>query len=138
MGHDGVVNVDTILPPIGPTSPGQTTLAAVVLLVVLVIGFFTGRAKNRFGLLLGGLIALVVAGVALTALAGVRMADRAAWLGALLPLTVPLLVAFLAGWLAARVGWFARIAILLVAVLVLAAFPYAAVTAATARMLAGG
>ncbi|MGI5131747.1 hypothetical protein ACQEVB_33440 [Pseudonocardia sp. CA-107938] len=129
------MNADTILPPIGPASPGQTTLAAAVLLIVLVIGFFTGRAKNRFGLLLGGLIALVVAGVALTALAGVRFADRAAWFGALLPLTVPLLVAFLAGWLGARAGWFARLAILLVAVLVLAAFPYAAVTA---RMAAVG
>jgi hypothetical protein len=135
VGHDGVVNVDTILPPIGPSAPG---LAAIVLLVVLVIGFFTGRAKNRFGLLLGGLIALVVAGVALTALAGVRMADRAAWLGTLLPLTVPLLVAFLAGWLGARAGWFARLVILVVAVLVLAAFPYTAVTAATAGMLAVG
>jgi len=130
--------VNAILPPIGPTAPGQTALAATVLLVVLVIGFFAGRAKNRFGLLLGGLIALVVAGAALTALAGVRMADRAAWLGTLLPLTVPLVVAFLAGWLGARAGWFARLAILLVAVIVLAAFPYAAVTAATAGMLAVG
>ena len=130
--------MNAILPPIGPTAPGQTALAATVLLVVLVIGFFAGRAKNRFGLLLGGLIALVVAGAALTALAGVRMADRAAWLGTLLPLTVPLVVAFLAGWLGARAGWFARLAILLVAVIVLAAFPYAAVTAATAGMLAVG
>lgn len=137
MRHHGAVNVDSILPPIGPTSPGQNTLAVVVLVVVLVIGFLAGRSKKRFGALIVGLLVLVVAGVALTTLTGVRMEDRPAWIGALLPLTVPLLVAFLAGWFAARAGWFLRVAIVVVAVVVLVAFPYAAVTEATARLLVG-
>jgi hypothetical protein len=133
--HDGLVNVDAILPPIGS---GDPALAAAVLLAVLVIGFLSGRASKRFGLLVGGLLALVVAGGALTMLTGVRMADRPAWFGVLLPLTVPLLVAFLAGWLGARASWFARIVIVAVAVLLLAAFPYAAITAATAEVLPAG
>lgn len=130
--------MDAILPPIGTASSGQSALAAGVLLVVLVIGFFAGRAKKRFGLLIGGLLGLIVVGVVLTVVSGVPMEDRLAWAATLLPLTVPLLVAFLAGWLSARAGWFARVVIVAAGVILLAAFPYAAVSEATARFLAGG
>lgn len=132
------VNVDAILPPIGPTSPGQSALAAAVLLVVLLIGFFAGRAKKRFGLLIVGLLGLIVVGVVLTIVTGVRIEDRRVWAGTLLPLTVPLVVAYLGGWLCARATWFVRAVIVAAAVIVLAAFPYAAVTEATARFMAGG
>ncbi len=130
--------MDAILPPIGPTSPGQNALAAGVLLVVLVIGFLAGRAKKRFGLLIGGVVGLIVVGVVLTVLTGVRMEDRLAWAATLLPLTVPLLVAFLAGWLSARAGWFMKVVIVAAAVILLAAFPYAAASETTARLLGGG
>lgn len=126
------------LPPLLPTAPGQTPLAVVVLLVVLLIGVAAGRAKSRLVLLLGGLLALLVVGVVLTTVSGVPLDDRPAWVGTLLPTVVPLLVAFLAGWLCGRAGWFVRIVIVGAAVLVLAAFPYAAVTDAAARLLAGG
>ena len=51
--------------------------------------------------------------------------------------SVPPAIAFLAGWIAARGTWFGRAVVVGVAVLLLAAFPYAAAGAATARALTG-
>ncbi|WP_219418508.1 hypothetical protein [Pseudonocardia nigra] len=76
-------------------------------------------------------------GVVLTAASGAGDApgvgeDPAAELAALYSVTVPLVVAFTAGWLCARSGWGRRFLVLAVAALVLAAFPYDAVGRLTA------
>jgi hypothetical protein len=100
-----------------------------------------GRAKGRVGLLLGGLLAVAVLGVVAAAVTGV---DPAAppevlgpRLGAVYAVAVPPLVAFVAGWVAARTSWFVRVVVVGVAVLALAALPYAALGAATATALTG-
>ena len=117
-----------------PAVPGGVPLSALVLVVVLVVGVVAGRAKGRYLLLLVGVVGTVVAGAVL---AGVSIptgwSNRAAWVGGLLPIAVPLLVAFLAGWLCGRASWFFRILVLAAAALLVAFFPYAAVT----PMLAG-
>ncbi len=114
---------------------------ALVLLGVLVLGVLAGRAKGRVGLLLGGLLAVAVLGVVAAAVTGV---DPAAppevlgpRLGAVYAVAVPPLVAFVAGWVAARTSWFVRVVVVGVAVLALAALPYAALGAATATALTG-
>ena len=116
--------------------PGGVGVAAVVLLGVLLLGIVAGRAKRRYGLLVAGLLAAVAAGAVVVSVSGPAGADRAAWIGALYPIVVPLLVAYVAGWLCARGSWFRRLVVLGVGVLLLAVFPYAAAVAATARLLA--
>ena len=107
-------------------SPG---VAGLILVVVLLIGVFTGRAKRRFTLLLAGLLVMLGIGVAVTVIAGAPgaggLAERAAELTGFYAVVVPLMVAFAAGWLCGRGGWLRRLVVLGVAVLVLAAFPYA-------------
>lgn len=117
--------------------PGGIGVATVVLFAVFVAGVLAGRAKRRFGLLLGGLVALVVAGALVAGVHG-GAADRAGAFAALLATIVPLLVSYLAGWLCARATWFARVVVVAVAALLLAAFPYPAAGAAVARLLPPG
>jgi hypothetical protein len=48
---------------------------------------------------------------------------------------VPLLAAFLAGWLCGRTGWVTRVVVVAVAVAVVLVFPYAQAGEATAALL---
>jgi hypothetical protein len=113
--------------PLAPGAPWAVTLA--VLVVALVIGIASGRAKGRWSLLLAGLVGAVGLGVVLTVATGAGDApgvgeDPGAELGVLYAVTVPLVVAFGAGWLCGRATWSRRFLVLAVAVLLLAAFPY--------------
>ncbi len=115
--------------------------SALVLLGVFVLGVVAGRAKGRVVLLLGGLLLVAVLGLVLAVVVGV---DPAAppdvlgpRLGAVYALAVPPLLAFLAGWIAARASWLVRVVVVAATVLALAALPYAALGAATAGAVAG-
>ncbi len=115
--------------------------SALVLLGVFVLGVVAGRAKGRVVLLLGGLLLVAVLGLVLAVVGGV---DPAAppdvlgpRLGAVYALAVPPLLAFLAGWIAARASWPVRVVVVAATVLALAALPYAALGAATAGAVAG-
>ena len=114
---------------------------ALVLLGVLVLGVLAGRARNRVGLLLGGLLVIAALGVVAAVAGGVDPAAPPDVLGprlaAVYALVVPPLLAFLAGWIAARTSWFVRVVVVAAAVLALAALPYAALGAATAAALTG-
>jgi hypothetical protein len=117
----------------GGGSPG---VAGLVLLVVLLVGVAAGRTKRRWILLFSGLLGVLVLGIAIIALttpAGTD--DPAAKITSLYTVTVPLAVMFTAGWLCGRGSWFRRLVVLGVAVLLLAAFPYAAAGRATADTL---
>lgn len=114
-------------------------VGAAVLAGVFVVGLLAGLAKQRFGLLLGGLAAVVVLGLVMAGITGLDLsgprdavADRLAGVYAAV---LPPAIAFVAGWLATRGTWFRRALTVGVAVLVLAAFPYAAAGAATAGVL---
>jgi hypothetical protein len=104
--------------------------AAIVLLVVLVLGVVAGRAKGRFALLPVGLVVLAVAGAVVTGVT--HLGPNAAEWTRLLTTTVPLLVTFLAGWLVARGSWFSRIVVIAAAALLLAALPYSTLGSALA------
>ncbi len=115
--------------------------SALVLLGVFVLGVVAGRAKGRVVLLLGGLLLVAVLGLVLAVVEGV---DPAAppdvlgpRLGAVYALAVPPLLAFLAGWIAARASWPVRVVVVAATVLALAALPYAALGAATAGAVGG-
>jgi hypothetical protein len=116
-------------------------VGAVVLLVVLVVGVLAGRSRGRVALLLVGLVAVGVVGAVVAGVTGTDPSAPPEVLGPQLAgvyaVVVPPAVAFLAGWLAARGTWFGRAVVVGVAVLLLAAFPYAAAGAATARVLTG-
>lgn len=123
------------------TLADPNAVGALVLLAVLVVGVLAGRAKGRLGLLLGGLLAVVALAVVV---AGVLGADLSAppdvlgpRLGDVYAVVLPPAIAFVAGWLAARGTWFRRALVVGVAVLLLAAFPYAAAGAATAEAITG-
>ncbi|WP_232663014.1 hypothetical protein [Pseudonocardia sp. TRM90224] len=116
-------------------TPGGVGVAGGVLVVVLVLGILAGRAKRRWTYLLTGLAAVVVLGIAVTAVAGVPGDDPATEVTALYSTTVPLIVGYLAGWLCGRGTWFRRLVVIAVAALLLAVFPYAAAGAATAGLL---
>jgi hypothetical protein len=116
----------------GAASPG---VAALVLLVVLLVGVAAGRAKQRLTLLLAGLVALAVVGAVLTSLSQPAGLTSAAGMTALYGVALPLVVAFAAGWLAARGTWFRRLLVIAVAALLLAAFPYDVAGRATADAL---
>jgi hypothetical protein len=112
-----------------------------VLAAVLLLGVAAGRAKGRWTLLLVGLVGAAVLGIALTASTGVTnlpadTEDPAVELAALYSVTVPLAVAFLAGWLCGRASWARRLVVVVIAALVLAAFPYQAAGRLTAERLA--
>lgn len=119
----------------GATSPG---VAALVLLVVLLVGVSAGRSKKRFVLLLGGLVALAVAGFVLTAVAGQPAPNPAAGTTAFYAVALPLVVTYLAGWVCGRARWFTRLVVIALAALLLAAFPYDAAGRATADRLDPG
>ncbi len=123
------------------TLADPNAVGALVLLGVLVVGVLAGRAKGRLGLLLGGLLAVLAVAVVV---AGVSGADLSAppdvlgpRLGDVYAVVLPPAIAFVAGWLAARGTWFRRALVVGIAVLLLAAFPYAAAGAATAEALTG-
>jgi hypothetical protein len=117
----------------GGGSPG---VAILVLLVVLLVGVAAGRTKRRWTLLLAGLLGVLVVGIVITALAEpAGTHDPAAEITALYTVAVPLAVSFTAGWLCGRGTWFRRLVVLGVAVLLLAAFPYAAAGRVTADTL---
>ncbi len=113
-----------------------------VLVGVALVGLVAGFSKGRVGLLLVGLVAAVVIGllvIGVPDLAGPREAV-AAQLSEAYTLVLPPAVAFVTGWLVARGTWFRRVVVVVVgvAVLLLAAFPYAAAGAATAGALVPG
>jgi hypothetical protein len=114
-------------------------VGAVVLLAVFVIGVVAGSARQRLGLLLVGLVAVVVLGLVVAGITGVDLTGArdavAVRLSAVYAAVLPPAVAFTAGWLVTRGTWFRRALTVGVAVLVLAAFPYAAAGAATAQVL---
>lgn len=114
-------------------------VGALVLVAVFVIGTLAGLAKQRLGLLLGGLVAVVVLGLVVAGITGVDLSGpRAAVaerLTAVYTAVLPPAIAFTAGWLATRGTWFRRALTVGLAVLLLAAFPYAAAGAATAGAL---
>lgn len=114
-------------------------VGALVLVAVFVIGTLAGLAKQRLGLLLGGLVAVVVLGLVVAGITGVDLSGpRAAVaerLTAVYSAVLPPAIAFTAGWLATRGTWFRRALTVGLAVLLLAAFPYAAAGAATAGAL---
>lgn len=116
--------------------PVSTTVAAIVLGVVLVVGVVAGRAKARWTLLVTGLVAALALGIVVTATVGVPAgADSATEIAALYQFALPLAVAFVAGWLCARGSWLRRLLVVGVAALLLASFPYAAAGRATADTL---
>lgn len=111
-----------------------------VLVGVLVIGLAAGLAKGRAVLLLAGPVAVAVLGllyVGVPDLAGPRDAVGARF-GEVYAVVLPPAIAYVAGWLLARGTWFRRAVVVATAVLLLAAFPYAAAGAATAELLPAG
>lgn len=114
----------------------SVAVAAAVLLGVLLVGVGASRAKSRWTLLATGLVAILVAGIVLVAVADDPAGDDPGTeIAALYTVTVPLAVAFVAGWLAAKGSWLRRFVVVGVAALLLAAFPYAAAGQATAEAL---
>jgi hypothetical protein len=124
-------------------SAGLVPLAPVVtgavLLVVLIVGVSAGRAKGRWTLLAAGIVVLAAVGVVLAAIgAPPPTEDPAAELTALYTIAMPLAIAYVAGWLAARGSWLRRFVVIAVGALLLVAFPYAAAGKATADAFLGG
>ncbi len=117
------------------TSLGGVGAAAVVLLVVFLIGVVAGRSKRRWGLLMAGVLAIAVLGFAVTATTAGAVSTRAEDIARLYSTALPPLVTFLAGWICARGSWFTRVVVVAAAALVLAAFPYPAAGKATAAVL---
>ena len=120
--------------------PLATAVTGAVLLVVLVVGVAAGRAKGRWTLAGGrdrghrrrrrG---------AHRRRRCARHEDPAAEITALYTITVPLVIAYVAGWLAARGSWLRRFLVIAVGAVLLVAFPYAAAGQATAdAFLAAG
>ena len=113
--------------------PVPVALTGAVLIGVLLIGIAAGRAKGRWTLLVAGPVAILAAGIVLTAVdGGPDTEDPAVELTALYIITVPLVLAYVAGWLAARGSWMRRFLIVAAAVLLFAVFPYEAAGQATA------
>lgn len=111
-----------------------------VLLVVLGIGLLAGWAKQRFVLLLVGVVAVVLLGAFYARMTGgLDLAGPrdtvAAQLTGLYVVVLPPLIAFVAGWLVTRGTWLRRLVLLGVAALLLGVLPYAALGAATADAL---
>ena len=112
--------------------------AAVVLVVALAVGVLAGRAKQRFTLLVFGVLAVVGIAIAVNALVRPPGGDRAAQFTELYLLGLPLLAAFLAGWLCGRSGWVTRLVVVALAVAVVLVFPYAQAGQATAALVGAG
>jgi hypothetical protein len=124
--------------------PYAPAVTGAVLLVVLLVGVVSGRVKNRWTLLAVGLVILAAAGVVLTAVADRPAAgaaapqDKGAELAALYTITLPLVVAYVAGWLLVRGGWLRRLLVVAVGAVLLVAFPYGAAGQATAAAFLHG
>lgn len=119
--------------------PNAPAVTGIVLLAVLLVGIAAGRAKGRWMLLVAGLVIIAAVGVVLTAAGGPPTDDPAAELTALYTITLPLVIAYVAGWLLVGGGWLRRFLVIAVGALLLVAFPYAAVGQATAdAFLSGG
>jgi hypothetical protein len=116
---------------------GSPVVAGLVLLVVLLVGVAAGRATRRWSLLFAGLLAVVVLGIVTTGVIGAAGAGLASAAGitAVYAVAVPLVVAFVAGWLCGRGTWFRRLVVFGVAALLLAVFPYDVAGRATADVL---
>ena len=113
--------------------PYAPAVTGAVLLVVLLIGVAAGRAKGRWTLLAGGIVLIFAVGVVLTAVGGGPASeDPAAELTALYTITLPFLIAYVAGWLVVRGGWLRRVLVIAAGAVLLVAFPYAVVGQATA------
>jgi nicotinamide riboside transporter PnuC len=130
----------TMRPMSASLLPYAPAVTGAVLLVVLLIGLMAGRAKGRWMALVAGLVVLAAVGVVLTAVGDTPAGeDPAAELTALYTITLPLVIAYIAGWLLVRGGWLRRFLVIAVGALLLVAFPYAAVGQATAdAFLRGG
>jgi hypothetical protein len=111
-----------------------------VLLAVLLIGIVAGRAKGRWTALVAGIVIIAAVGVVLTAVGGGPPTDDpAAELSALYTITLPLAIAYVAGWLVVHGGWLRRFLVIAIGALLLVVFPYAAAGQATAdAFLRGG
>ena len=120
------------------TIPGGVGAAALVLLVVFVIGVAVGTSRRRWGLLLAGVVAIAAIGFAITATSSGPVGVRADDIARLYTTALPPLVAFLAGWVCARGSWFTRVVVVAAAALLLAAFPYPAAGRATAELFSQG
>ncbi|MHA6621039.1 hypothetical protein [Pseudonocardia sp. DLS-67] len=120
--------------------PYAPAVTGAVLLVVLLIGVVAGRAKSRWTALASGVVVIAAVGVVLTAVGGGPPTDDpAAELTALYTITLPLLIAYVAGWLVVHGGWLRRFLVIAIGALLLVAFPYAAAGQATAdAFLRGG
>lgn len=119
--------------------PYAPAVTGAVLLVVLMIGVLTGRAKSRWTMLAAGIVVIVAVGVVLTAVGGGPVTeDPGAELTALFTITLPLLIAYVAGWLVVRGGWLRRFLVIAIGALLLVAFPYAAAGQATADAFLSG
>jgi hypothetical protein len=120
--------------------PYAPAVTGAVLLAVLLIGVVAGRVKGRWTALAAGIVVIVAVGVVLTAVGGGPPSDEpGAELAALYTITLPLVVAYVAGWLVVRGGWLRRVLVIAVAAVLLVAFPYAAAGQATAdAFLRGG
>jgi hypothetical protein len=112
--------------------PYAPAVTGVVLLAVLLIGFVAGRAKGRWTALVAGIVVIVAVGVVLTAVGGPPTDDPAVELTALYTITLPLLIAYVAGWLVVKGGWLRRFLVIAVGAVLLVAFPYAVAGQATA------
>lgn len=120
---------------IGPYSV-STAVAGIVVVVALLIGVAAGRAKRRWTLLIGGLVVVLVLGIALVAVSGGPAGDDpAVEITELYTVTVPFGVAYAAGWLCGRGSWLRRLVVLGIAAVLLAVFPYAAAGQVTADSL---
>jgi len=121
------------------TVSDPNAVGAAVLLAVFVVGVVAGLAKQRVALLLVGLVAVVVLGLVVAGITGLDPGGPreavAARLADVYAAVLPPATAFVTGWLVTRGTWFRRALTVGVAVLVLAAFPYAAAGAATAGVL---
>ncbi len=116
----------------------SSALAGAVLLGALLIGVLAGRAKQRVTLLVFGLLGAVGVLIALNAFVRPPTGDRAAEFTGLYLLGLPLLTAYLAGWLCARGSWFSRLLVVVAAVALVLLFPYAQAGQSTAALVGGG
>lgn len=124
--------------PLTPLTGGNAPMAGAILLIALVAGVFAGLTqKGRYGLLLSGLVLIAAFGV-VTLVSGGGLAvagPREVLVGQLVRLydtVIPLVVAFLAGFLAARGSWWWRGGVVLVGVLLVVMLPFPVMAESTA------
>ena len=123
----------TMRPMSASPLPYAPAVTGAVLLAALLAGVLAGRAKGRWTLLAGGIVLIFAVGVVLTAVGGGPASeDPAAELTALYTITLPFLIAYVAGWLVVRGGWLRRVLVIAAGAVLLVAFPYAVVGQATA------